>query len=811
MSKKKKKTLNNDKKLKRTSLIFNYSLELIFIVALGISILIDIVFRECLISNISNHSADIIIVLLPSVVTTLSIILSLQKERIYGIENSDFRKLRGEKTYNFLEMMNYTIVIFVIFVLTSIFNFIVSVWVLEIITVIYSFIFIHQEIPILIRDDKRIKKIIRNNIHRDKKSFTLEALPNAVSMETALQNLLFTEGILSAYRTLETESKERNREYLDRLLSLQNDYLWKYIDNHSIAVESSTAQYKGIDIVQVVSKSLENIEAVVSFTNQLNIIDIYGDEEHFYHITRSMFSLYSILTELSFNKKYRTEFRGIITSIFMNIRYGKTNDSKNRFLYKILNAMLINTLSNSEMWFLEILQDSSYNDSFSIYGTTEYMVFVTAYLFYLIKLENRVPQEFKIKLQAFLNSNETGIRSNGDTWLRVLQHKLNYININVVIDLLQKILYIYDCYNNSLNWYEPSFQGVWTSLITDSFSKRLLMNWWIGYILTSDALHAYSFNSEQEIKLPELSESESEIFAVELNKNWFIDDQLNTEVSLPILEFFWGRDKVYQYMDNSPLVNSLKEFKNKTLKRNIAKEIQHHIVTPTTLEKYKNMLVDGLKNAIDNFSVIDKSIDVSDEEMKHFGILFDTKWSDSLVKQYAENMPESLSRLLYEETLEALEPIKKNINEYNKEELQAILNFKPTSRHAYIYSIGDIDESKRQMMNEINKIPTTEKLWIPHDLFLRGAAIAINFEYCEKESFVRKLTSDEINVIVDRDYKIVNGLYKYEEGANGDRSVLLSREEIIRIVTDKFFYASIVFKYKATFKLQDILYYHKEK
>lgn len=115
MSKKKKKTLNNDKKLKRTSLIFNYSLELIFIVALGISILIDIVFRECLISNISNHSADIIIVLLPSVVTALSIILSLQKERIYGIENSDFRKLRGEKTYNFLEMMNYTIVIFVIF------------------------------------------------------------------------------------------------------------------------------------------------------------------------------------------------------------------------------------------------------------------------------------------------------------------------------------------------------------------------------------------------------------------------------------------------------------------------------------------------------------------------------------------------------------------------------------------------------------------------------------------------------------------------------------------------------------------------
>ena len=810
MSKKKKKALNNDKKLKKTSFSFNYSLELFFIVALGISILIDIIFRECL-SSIGGQSADIIIVLLPSVVTTLSIILSLQKEPIYGIENSDFRKLRGEKTYNFLEMMNYTIVIFIIFVLTSIFNLIISVWVLEIITVIYSFIFIHQEIPILIRDDKRIKKIIRNNIHRNKKSFSLDALPNEVSMETALQNLLLTEGILSAYRTLETESKERNREYLDRLLSLQNDYLWEYIDNHSIAVESSTVQYKGIDIVQVVNKSLKNIEDVVSFTNQLNIIDIYGDEEHFYHITRSMFSLYRILTELKFNKKYRTEFRGIITSIFMNIRYGKTNDSKNRFLYKILNAMLINTLSNSEMWFLEILQDSSYTDSFSIYGTTEYMVFVTAYLYYLIKLENRVPQEFKIKLQTFLNSNETEIRSNGDSWLKVLQHKLNYINIDEVTDLLPKILSIYDCNNNSLNWYEPSFQGVWSSSITDSFSKHLLMNWWIGYVLTNDDLHAYSFNNEEVIKLPQLSDSESDVFAVELNKNWFTDDQLNTETTLPILEFFGEREKVYQYMDNSPLVNSLKDFKNKTLKGNIDKEIQNHIVTPATLENYKNMLVDGLKNAIDNFSVIDKSIDVSEEEMKHFGILFDTRWSDSLVKQYAEKMPEALSRILYEETLRKLESIKKIITEYSKKELQTILDFKPTSRHAYIHSIGDIDESKKQMIVDINKIPKTEKLWIPHDLFLRGMAISINFEYCDKESFVRKLTSDEINGIVDRDYKIVNGLYKYEEGANGDRSVLLSREEIIRIVTDKFFYASIVFKYKAIFKTQDILYYQREK
>src|SRR5690554_7792438 len=42
--------------------------------------------------------------------------------------------------------------------------------------------------------------------------------------------------------------------------------------------------------------------------------------------------------------------------------------------------------------------------------------------------------------------------------------------------------------------------------------------------------------------------------------------------------------------------------------------------------------------------LLDTSIDLSDGKQKYFGILFDTRWSESLVKSYADKMPRSEER-----------------------------------------------------------------------------------------------------------------------------------------------------------------------
>ena len=81
--------------------------------------------------------------------------------------------------------------------------------------------------------------------------------------------------------------------------------------------------------------------------------------------------------------------------------------------------------------------------------------------------------------------------------------------------------------------------------------------------------------------------------------------------------------------------------------------------------------------------VLDTSIDLSNAEKKYFGILFDTRWSEELVKSYAEKMPESLSRLIHDDFSknDAVLKIKKQIKTYDVN-IKHI--FKPTSRYAYI-------------------------------------------------------------------------------------------------------------------------------
>lgn len=806
MAKNRAKKTKSTKENKRK---FNYWLEILVGIFVITAIIFDFVFKSFL-DSFESTTSDVIIVLLPLVVTILSITLSMPREPIYGIENTDFRKLRGDKTYNFFDMMILTILILTVFSIVTIFSFVITVWILSIVSIVYSIVFLNQEIPILIRDDKKIKKIIRNNIHKNIKEITFEVLPNEVSMLIALQNLLLTEGVISAYKVLETGNRDRNRVYLDKLLSLQNEYLFGYIDNHTLVIESLTSQYKNIEILQAIDTAIKNINDIIGLNEQLNILEIYGDEEHFYHITRSLFSLHRILTELKFEKKFKNEFSGIVVNIFMKIKFGKTSESINRFLYKILNAMITNTVSKNELWFMEILRDSSFGDTFSVYGSDEYMAFISIYFYYLNKLESRVPEDFKQIIEEFINQPSRGLNSNGESWGQIFNHKLQYMSPEEITSILPKMLSIFDCNNNSFTWYEPPFHGVRSATISGdhTFSKELIMNWWVGFVLTDVNLHAHGYNSETILQLPKLNKNNADIFAVELNKHWFEYDQLKTGITLPIAEFYGAKEKVESYMERSELVTSLKNFKNDQLKEQIVKEIQEHQVTPAALEKHKIVLAEGLNKAIEEFSALDTSIDLSKEELKYFGILFDTRWSEALVESYAEKMPESLSRLIHDDFSEDefVEQKKKEIKKYDVDILKQIVSFKPTARYAYIYDFSATGE-KLKLIEEINKIPLGEKLWVPHDLFIRNKAIAVNFEYVESESFVRKLTLDEINVIADRDYKLVNGLYKYVEGANGDKSILLSREELLKIVSDKFFYACIVFKYKAVYKAEDMLYF----
>jgi hypothetical protein len=776
-----------------------YFTEFVVFFVVFIALILDFLLSDCL-AGLEQGDSDIIIILLPLVLTILSITLSLPKELIYGVDKTDFRKLRGPKTYSFLEMLTITICLLVVYGFSKIFHFLIVFWILDIISVIYSLVFLTQEIPMLMHDKSTIMKVLKKNID----SITRE--PN---VDIALQNILLNDGIRDVYFYLKGKNPDRNRQYIDLLLDLQNIYLDEYIDNHTLVIQGISYEYKHIEILQAINRSINNVNDVLSFNKDLNIIEIYGDENHFYHITRSLFFLHKILIELKFDRKFQRDYSDIIKSIFMKIDFENSSIDEKRFLYKTLNAMIISSLSSNDLWFIELLRDSAYNDINTIYGSDAYMVFVSIYLFNLAKVDPRSAEDLKSRISAFAKSSSNGIYGIGASWSNVLKHKLEYLDLKEITSILPEMLLIYDSNPNSFSWYESHRSGV-TISSTSMFTKEKIINWWIGYVLSNENLFAYSLNSQQNMALPQLNEKEADLLAVELNKNWFDDDKLKPEVDLSIFDFFGVKASIQHLDSNSNVVSTLRVYKNARIKAGISTEIDEHVTTPETLSTYKTILSDGLMKAIENFPYIDRTIDLENEEMKCFKILFDTRWSESLVKAYSEKMPESLRSLIYSDFISnpEISAIKRPIDQYNEQILHEIVDFQPTAKNAYIYDFVQSDQTEF-LLNKIRPIPSIDKMWLPHDLFIRANAIGVNIEYVEEPSFVRRLTHDEINTIIDRDYKLINGLYKYVEGANGDRSVLLTREEIGNIVNKKFFFACLVFRYKAEYKVNDILFFDK--
>ena len=94
---------------------------------------------------------ELIIVLLPSIITIVSISLSLSKEKVYGVSLGDFAKLRKNSIYSFTRMviiMSICIGLYTIFRLLSAD---VTTIVLDAFAFCYSLIFSIQEIPVLVR------------------------------------------------------------------------------------------------------------------------------------------------------------------------------------------------------------------------------------------------------------------------------------------------------------------------------------------------------------------------------------------------------------------------------------------------------------------------------------------------------------------------------------------------------------------------------------------------------------------------------------------------------------------------------------
>ena len=142
--------------------IFNTFVRYIIFSLLIVSIILDLYLP---LKNADKMDvAEIIVTLLPLIFTIITISLSLPSEKIYGVSFHTLRKIRKDNHYSFIEMIMITIVLFVLFTIFTTLNFFISICCLDLIAVFFSIFFVFQEIPIILKSDEKIIKIIKKTL-----------------------------------------------------------------------------------------------------------------------------------------------------------------------------------------------------------------------------------------------------------------------------------------------------------------------------------------------------------------------------------------------------------------------------------------------------------------------------------------------------------------------------------------------------------------------------------------------------------------------------------------------------------------------
>ena len=77
---------------------------------------------------------------------------------------------------------------------------------------------------------------------------------------------------------------------------------------------------------------------------------------------------------------------------------------------------MVYSISENEMWFLELMRDSSYNSHFFYGSKKSHFMLIAFYLFYLTNDDRRVTVYLKGELEKFMSSNSTGLNSDGVSW-----------------------------------------------------------------------------------------------------------------------------------------------------------------------------------------------------------------------------------------------------------------------------------------------------------------------------------------------------------------------------------------------------------
>lgn len=780
---------------KRLQLLLRYIPFLLFIP----TIIMDIIFPDKMF--IHETTDNIISVLLPMIFTILVIAISLPDKDIYGVRINEFRRYRVDNHFDFMEMIIISIIIFIFHTIFSYFNYNLSIIGTYFLSIIYAFLFVFQEVPVILEKEKYLERCIKKIFQESNNSIIKSGLEGKENKKfKILKKFLFTQGYDSVFKSIKIKDEKYNQDLLSNLLTINIDFLRTIEENHDFYVNTSPEKIDGIEIIEAVSMSIANLESLLDMDSEYNIINIFKDGECYYWITRLIFLLQKVTTSLGMQEMFKNHMYSIHKQLLSYTDYDYKSEAVEKFVYKVLDNLMVYSISDSKMWFLELMRDSSYNSQFFYGSKNSHFILVAFYLFYLTNDDTRVSANLNSLLEKFMLSNSNGLNSDGISWKKLVAFQIEHYSISELIMMLPDILKEHSICDFPFSWFYPPNRTSWCSS-EGNFSKGYIINLWLEIVIYS--INSYDYKSGNiAIMFEKLTNEEKDILVSELSNHINEQELLDFNLKHSVLTYYNCREYKKLPFRKSDMIQDLIEIRQEFLSKKTDETYKNVSIAS---EEYK-LIFEKLKSSFmasaTNNIFYNEEVSLKRKHLKYFATLCEKKYKDSFVDMYIENFDSMISKLISDEISSDISISKEQMSDAIKNSfIKRFKKFKYKNRRDYIWSRFSLSDEAKTVLNGIEH----KNVFLQGCYYWKDKAIQFNIELENDKCSVRNLSPDEINNLIDKNYKIKDGLYKYSEYNDEKSSFYMTREKLYSLLEKRYFYICIVFNYKIKIDDEKIL------
>lgn len=723
-----------------------------FIVALIVLIFVGILSfifsNKFFVEEYDNNHRDLIGILCQiiisvacCIVSVISISISLQNEKIYGITRRDFEKLRTGMRFSILCIILVALSLSVISVIAYTFEIYFTCLYCLTLLIAFCFIICISEVPIMCHNDNTILRIIMKRL----KIVIMTGVVIPSDLKTVVINLITEKHTIKELynKYKDSKNKEYNKSLLIKLIEIHCDYA------SNLAKLDANIRDKRADRV------VKNIKDILSFNKDFDIIQLTDKEIWNYQhlITRVLFSTSKIVST-------HTKTIHLIFDTLPFIDHYENVEHK-RFIMSIAIKLISATLTSGDLSFAYELKRvcSQWKYSFNDGGAlTTIFALTSIHLEYLHNSARYVTQKYKVRIRKFIKDNPVIESQKTLSWATLYSIFLQKFTLNV-----EEFLYFYKL--NEHNWDMNIYDSDAHFVIMDD--KHGVM-WLLANLFSTYTVWTYDYN-----KLLSINPAFHETLLYVGDQ--ILEDRSTIEYMQKLVTFFVKGEKIDFYNISEKKSQRFETFIRELHKKKIDKLVaETELIDTDELAKMYEVAVVGTVSKEWGYT---GGFDLSEVAPNVLKMMIEV---NSTAINYVDFIIKHISK-------QVILKIKSDIHK----ELASPSTFEESIKEAESLYVSNI--AKQNVEQILTKNALSDKVAIEsfESTILDGYCVLVNkaLEFgCDIKIEIEKLTKRQIAEKAE-EYKAKDGRYIYE-------GAILSREELESIVQKQYAFLVLQLKYK---------------